>query len=99
MPCADEPPSVEKGAEAEVATAETNTAEAEVEGGNEPPSSAEQPSGQATEQFDDLLFPTGTEKAGQPNQVDAASKAEGTPAERRRPQTPRRLTLQSRLRP
>jgi hypothetical protein len=77
VPCADEQPSVEKGAEAEVATAETNTAEAEAEGGNEAPSAAEQPSGQATEQFDDLLFPTETEKTGQTVEADAASTADG----------------------
>ena len=60
-----------------------NTAEAEAEGGNEAPAAAEQPSGKATEQFDDLLFPTGSEKAGQPEEADAASKADGiAPADR-----------------
>ncbi len=54
------------------------------------PPPSEQPPDQPTDQFDDLLFPTreesgaiktgskDAEKAGQPEQVDDASKAEGT---------------------
>ena len=89
-PCVDEPPRAEEEAQAEEAASETDPAAAEADGGNEAPSSDEQPPDQPTEQFDDLLFPTqkefgaiktgskDAEKAGQPEQADAASKADGT---------------------
>ena len=89
-PCVDEPPRAEEEAQAEETGNETDSAAAEVDGGNEAPSSDEQPPDQPTDQFDDLLFPTqeesgaiktgskDAEKAGQPEQVDDASKAEGT---------------------
>ena len=89
-PCVDEPPRAEEEAQAEETGNETDSAAAEVAGGNQAPSSEERPPDQPTDQFDDLLFPTreesGTiktgskdaEKAGQPEQVDDGSKAEGT---------------------
>ncbi len=73
-PCAGEPPSAETGAGA---VADAATAEPQAGSGSEAPASGEPPSGQA-EQFDDLLFPTGAENAGQSEQVDDASKAEAT---------------------
>ena len=73
VPCADEPPPAETEAQAENAAGESETAVAEAEGGNEAPAANEEPPGNATEQFDDLLFPTGSEKPGQPEEAEAAS--------------------------
>ena len=69
-PCADEQPRAETEAKAEDVAAEA-------EGGNEAPSAGEPAAGKAPEQFDDLLFPTGSEKPGQPAEADAAPKADG----------------------
>lgn len=86
--CADEKP--ETGAQAEDPADESDSTEAKADGGNEAPSSDEQPADKATDQFDDLLFPTkeelpatktgnkDAEKADQPAEADAASKADGT---------------------
>ena len=92
VPCAEKQPAAEKVAAAQEA-GETNTAVAETDGGNEAVSASEQPSGEATEQFDDLLFPNAeelgaskagikdAEEAGQPEETEAAPKADaGTPA-------------------
>ena len=80
--CADEPPRAETGGQTEDEAGESDIAEAEAEGGTEAPSPGEQPPDKATDQFDDLLFPTGSEKAGQPGEADAASQADGnTPSD------------------
>jgi hypothetical protein len=106
--CADQPSPAGAGAQAEdtsgetdaakvetnTAKAETNTAKAEADGGNETPSASQPPDNNASDQSDDLLFPTGqelgagktgskdAEKASQSEEADAASKAGGnTPAE------------------
>lgn len=73
--CADEPPPAETEAQAENLAGESETVV--VEAGNEAPAANEGQSGTATEQFDDLLFPTGSEKAGQPDEAEAAPKAAG----------------------
>jgi hypothetical protein len=69
-PCANQQPHAETGAKAEEVGAEA-------EGGNEAASAGEQAADEAPDQFDDLLFPTGAEKAGQPEEADAAPKADG----------------------
>ena len=88
-PCADQPPRAGTGAQAENTAVETDTAEAEADGGNETPAAAEQPDNNAADQSDDLLFPTqdelgaskkgikDAEKAGQPEEADAAPTANG----------------------
>ena len=75
--CAEESPRAETEAQAKNAAGESDTAQAETEGGIEAPSADQQPPGNTTEQFDDLLFPTGSEKAGQPEEAEAASQADG----------------------
>ncbi len=72
-PCTDKQPRAETGAQTEVAASESETAVAEAEAGNEAPAANDEPPGNATEQFDDLLFP---EKPGQPEQADAAPQAD-----------------------
>ena len=92
VPCKVEQPTAEKAADAEEA-GETSTAEAKPDGGNVE-AAEEQPSDKATDQFDDLLFPTqeelsaaktgikDAEKTGQLEESDAASKAdENAPAD------------------
>ena len=77
VPCVEKQPRAETEGQAKNAAGESETAVAEAEVGNEAPAANEAPPGNATEQFDDLLFLTGSEKAGQPEEVDAAHKADG----------------------
>jgi hypothetical protein len=56
-PCAEEQPAAEKAADAEEA-GETNTAGANPDGGNVDAAAVSQPPDKATDQVDDLLFPT-----------------------------------------
>jgi hypothetical protein len=84
--CVEEQPRPETEGQAEEVAGESDAAAAEAEGGTKAPAVEEQAADQATEQFDDLLFPSGSEKAGQPEQVDAAAPADentptGTPAD------------------
>jgi hypothetical protein len=77
-PCVEEQPRTGTGVQSEEAAGEAGAAQAKAKDGNDANSANEQPPSNATDQFDDLLFPTGAEKAGQPEEVDDASKAEGT---------------------
>ncbi len=75
VPCTDEQPRPD-------AAGETEAAEANANEGTEAPSAGGQAAADTTEQFDDLLFPTGSEKAGRTEEADPASKTEGkTPAD------------------
>ncbi|MDP1702499.1 MAG: hypothetical protein Q8L53_16280 [Aestuariivirga sp.] len=76
-PCADEPPRINSEDQTEGAAGESDAPKAEAEGGIEAPAVEEQAADKATDQFDDLLFPTGAEKEGQPEEADDASKVEG----------------------
>jgi hypothetical protein len=78
VPCADQQPRPEIGGQPEDAAGETGVAEAKANDGNNAPSTEGQPAANATDQFDDLLFPAGAENTSQPENVDDASKAEGT---------------------
>jgi hypothetical protein len=83
-----ETPCVEDEAQAEDAAGQADSAVAEADGGNEAASASEQPPDNATDQFDDLLFPNAEElgasktdikdagKAAQPEEADATSKAD-----------------------
>ena len=83
--CADEKP--ETGAQAKDAAGEADSVEAGADGSNEALSAGEKPPNKATDQSDDLLFPTeeelraiktgikDAEKAGQVEESDTASKA------------------------
>ena len=75
-PCIDVQPRVEARAQVEDAAGTSDGAD--IEGSNEVANAAGSLPGSATDQFDDLLFPTEAEKAGQTEAADAASKAEGT---------------------
>jgi hypothetical protein len=84
--CADGQPRAEEAGQPEEAAAETDIAEAKPDGGKETPSANEKPDDKATDQSDDLLFPTEEElgaskannkdtgKAGQPE--EAAGKTD-----------------------
>jgi hypothetical protein len=88
--CADEPPRVEKEGQPEGAVGASETAEAKLDGGRGPLSSDDQPSVKATDQSDDLLFPTqeelraikaGTKDAEKEGQPEEAATADGANAE------------------
>lgn len=77
--CADEPPPAETEAQAENAAGESEPAVAEAEAGSEAPAANEEPPGNEAEQFDDLLFPTGSGKAGQTDEAGGIAPAVAQP--------------------
>ena len=77
VPCADEQPRAETGGRSGEAAGEAQVSEAKANDGNNPPAAAELPPDNATDQFDDLLFPTGVENAGQTEEADATPQADG----------------------
>ena len=81
VPCVEEQPRAETGAPPDEAAGEAGAVETKANDGNDTPSTDEQPPDNATDQFDDLLFPTGAEKAGQTEEADSTPQAdENTPA-------------------
>ena len=86
-------------AQAESAAGESETVVAKT--GNEAPVANEDPTGNATEQFDDLLFPTGSENAVQPEVAEAVPNEDSiAPAVAQpNPDTTAALTTQTQAQP